>query len=137
MRLYFPSTGTLGCVVWPGYGVAFSPSVPPGFYLPHVNMGPPVPLATAAAAWPSLPPCHHTVSSLPRLPISAPPSRLDEYFFFKSLVFGLLYTLVFWQFFVFCFEVSFDTSYGCVRRQSMFTYTSILVRSPLSFAFKC
>ena len=39
-----------------------------------------------------------------RMPVSAPPTSLDECFFFNSLVVGLLYSLVFWQswlFFVF------------------------------------
>ena len=47
-------------------------------------------------------------SSLPQLPISAPLPSLDEYLFFNSLVVGLLYSLIFWQswlFFVFKFVV--------------------------------
>ena len=53
-----------------------------------------------------LPPCRK--SSLPWLPVSAPPTGLDECFFFKSLVVGLPYSLIFWQFslfFVFKFVV--------------------------------
>ena len=37
----------------------------------------------------------------PRLPISALPTDLDECFFFKSLVVGLTYSLIFWQFWLF------------------------------------
>ena len=51
-------------------------------------------------------PCHEF--SPPRLPISAPPTSLDESFFFKSLVVRLSYSLIFWQFwffFVFTFVV--------------------------------
>ena len=43
-----------------------------------------------------LPPCH--MSSPPWLPISAPPSSLNECFFFNSLVVRLPYSLIFWQF---------------------------------------
>ena len=44
----------------------------------------------------------------PWLPVSAPPTGLDECFFFNSLVVGLLYSLIFWQFwlnFVFKFVI--------------------------------
>ena len=37
----------------------------------------------------------------PWLPISAPPTGLDECFFFNSLVVGLPYSLIFWQFWLF------------------------------------
>ena len=49
-------------------------------------------------------------SSPPWLPISAPPTRLDEYFFFISLVVGLPYSSIFcqfWLFFVFKLLLSF------------------------------
>ena len=42
------------------------------------------------------PSCHE--SSLHRLPVSIPPTSLDECFFFNSLVVGLLYSSIFWQF---------------------------------------
>ena len=45
------------------------------------------------------PPCHE--SSLPRLPLSAPPTGLDECFFFISLVVGLPYSSIFCQFWLF------------------------------------
>ena len=61
------------------------PGVPPDFYPPHVNVGLPVLLAAALLPLPK--PCHHhTMSSLPQLSISTPPTHLDEYGFFKSLV---------------------------------------------------
>ena len=50
--------------------------------------------------------CHE--SSLPRLPVSTPPTGLDECFFFNSLVDGLPYSLTFcqfWLFFVFKFVI--------------------------------
>ena len=97
MRLYFLGTGTLGCAVYPGAGIAHSPDVPSNFYLPHVNVGLSVPLAAATAASFPLPHHCHSVSSPPWLPISAPPTHLDEYFFFKSLVVRFIYSLIFWQ----------------------------------------
>ena len=46
-----------------------------------------------------LPPCHK--STPPWLPIFIPPTSLDECFFFNSLVVGLPYSLIFWQFWLF------------------------------------
>ena len=81
--------GTLGCAVLPG---AHAPGIP--------NVGPPIPLA-AATTW-LLPPHHcHTVSSPPWLPIPSPTTHLGsllKYVFFKSLVVGLPYCSIFWQF---------------------------------------
>ena len=108
----FPCTGALGC------SVCFAP--PP--FLPVylcTNVGRQGLPATSlwgllATAWPApfhnppprwvhqLLPCHK--SSPPRLSISAPPTGLDECFFFISLVVGLPYSLIlckFWLFFVF------------------------------------
>ena len=49
-----------------------------------------------------LPPCcHHTTSSLLLLPISAAPTHLDEYVFFKSLVVRLPYSSIFWPLWAF------------------------------------
>ena len=42
------------------------------------------------------PPCH--ASSLPWLSIFAPPTSMNECFFLNSLVVGLPYSLIFWQF---------------------------------------
>ena len=50
---------------------------------------------------PGLSPCH--TSSLLQLPISDPPTSLDECFFFNSLVVGLPYHLIFWKFLLFWF----------------------------------
>ena len=44
MGIYLPGTGTLGCVVWPGAGITHPQDIPPNFYLPHMNVGPPVPV---------------------------------------------------------------------------------------------
>ena len=96
-RLYFSGAGTLGYMVQPGVGIASSPGVPHSFCQPHVNVGLPVPPATATAS--PLPQCYHLVSATPcpLHPSSTPPSRLDEYFFFKSLVVRLPYSSIFWQ----------------------------------------
>ena len=54
------------------------------------------------------PPCHE--SSLPWLPVSTPPTCLNECFFFISLVVGLPYSSIFcqfWLFFVFKLLLSF------------------------------
>ena len=54
------------------------------------------------------PPCRK--SSLPWLPVSTPPTSLDECFFFISLVVGLPYSSIFcqfWLFFVFKLLLSF------------------------------
>ena len=106
----FPHAGALCCAV------CFAP--PP--FLPVylcANVGP---QSLPASAWPALfhnppprwvrqsPPCRK--SSLPWLPVSAPPTGLDECFFFNSLVVGLPYSSIFcqfWLFFVFKLLLSF------------------------------
>ena len=92
------SAETLGCAVCPRAGIPCSQGIPPNFYLPHMNVGPPVLLAAALQPPPSH---HHTMSSPSRLPASTPPTHLDEYDFFKFLVVGLPYSLIFWQFWMF------------------------------------
>ena len=67
------------------------PRCPSQFYPSHVNVGPPIALA-------ALPP-PHCIFSAP-VPISTPPTCLYEYGSFKSLVVGLPYSLIFWQFWV-------------------------------------
>ena len=93
----FPHAGTLG----------LSPDPPACASLPAATLStllynPPPPWVC------QLPPCSE--SSLPRLPVSIPPSGLDECFFFISLVVGLPYSLIFcqfWLFFVFKLLLSF------------------------------
>ena len=88
----FPCTGTLGCVVC----LCLAPQLFLPVYL-HSSVGPPcLPAATLLQ-----------VLSAP-LPVSAPPTGLDECFFFISLVVGLPCSLIFcqfWLFFVFKFVV--------------------------------
>ena len=106
----FPCARALGCEV------CFAPPLFLPVYL-CTNMGL---QGLLAAAWPApfhnpLPswvrqplPCHE--SSLPLLPISAPPTGLDECFFLISLVVGLPHSSIFcqfWLFFVFKLLLSF------------------------------
>ena len=78
----------------------------------------------------------HMVSSPPQLAVSIHP-------YYSSGWMWLLYILCCWTSIqldflavlgVFCFENSFDLSYGCARRQSMSTYACILAGS-LSSSF--
>ena len=103
----------------------------PQFFLlvyPHANVGPP----TLPAAASPIPPATAWLQVLSIwLPISAPPTSLDECFFFNSLVVGLLYSSIFWQFCFCFFKICCCPSFGCLRRHSGSTYASILARSHL------
>ena len=106
-------------------GLSHSPFVPPG--LSSWKCGTAWSSSHRPAQVLQLPPCRK--SSLPQLPISAPPTGLDECFFFNSLVFRLPYSLIFWQFclfFIFKFVVVLLLVVG---EGSVSTYASILVRS--------
>ena len=59
-------------------------------------------------------------SSPPSLPVSTPPTSLDECLFFISLVLGFL-------------AVRFSVSSGCARRHSVSTYAATLVLPHRSF----
>ena len=135
LEALFPCAGARGCMVF---------FAPPPFLLVYLcgNVGlQDLPATTLwgllAAAWPAPfhnpPPCCE--SSLPRLPVSAPPTGLDECLFFISLVVGLPYTSVFHQLWWFLFLNHCCPSFGCARRHSVSTYASILVGSPLFFFF--
>ena len=125
----FPCAGVLCCAV------CFSP--PP--FLPVyrcANVGPQdLPATTLwgllAAAWPApfhnpppcwvfqLPPC--LKSSPPRLPVSAPPTGLDECFFFISMVVGLPYSSIFWQFWLFfVFKLLLSFFWLCEEAQCVY-----------------
>ena len=88
----FPSAGTLGCVVWPGAWIAPKVSLP--IFIHHTWMWDPLyrychfsmTQAISSPLWP---------------PISTPPTHMDEYCFFKSLLVRLPYSSIFWQFWVF------------------------------------
>ena len=89
----FPHTGILGCAV------CLAPQLFLLFY-PHANVGlTGLPAATFPAQVHQPPLCH--VSSSPWLPVSTPPTRLDECFFFNFFVVGLPYSSTFCQFWLF------------------------------------
>ena len=84
-------------------------------------------------AWPdlfhNLPPCWvHQLqrcleSSLPRLPVSAPPTDLNECFFFISLFVRLPYSSIFcqfWGFFVFVFKLLLSFFWLCEEAQCVY-----------------
>ena len=52
---------------------------------------------------PVLQPPSFQESSPPWLPLPVPPTGLNEYFFFNSLVVGLPYSSIFWKFWLFFF----------------------------------
>ena len=93
-EVLFPGTGTPVCPGCPGAGIAHSQGIPPNFI--HHMQGDCLVVATSP-----LPCCCHTSSSPPWLCVSAPPTCLDEYGFFKSLVVGLPYSSISWHFWVF------------------------------------
>ena len=90
---FFSHAGTLGCMI----------CLTPQMFLPvylHSNVGP---YSMPAAALPTqvLQPPLCWESSLPQLPICTPPTRLDDCFFFNSLVVWLPYSSIFWQLWLF------------------------------------
>ena len=64
------------------------------------------------------PPCGE--SSPPRLPNSAPPTGLDECFFFNSLVVRLPYSLIFWQFWLVLFLNLLSFLWLCKEAQCIY-----------------
>ena len=126
---FFPRSGALGCVV------CFAP-LP--FLLVYLctNVGlQGLPATTlwglTLAAWPApfhnppsrwvrqLLPCRE--SSPPRLPVSAPPTGLDECSFFISLIVGLPYSLIFCQFWlVFVFKLLLSFFWLCEEAQCVY-----------------
>ena len=134
----YPCARALGCMV----------SFPPPLFLPIYlceNVEPQGLPATdlwglLAAAWPALfhnpppcwvrqpPPCHE--SSQPRLPVSTPPTSLDECFFFISLVVRLPYRSIFCQFWLFFVFKLLSFFCLCEEAQCVPTYASILAGSP-------
>ena len=64
-------------------------------------------------------PCRE--SSLPWLPVSAPPTGLDECFFFIPLVVGLPYSSIFCQFWLF-FVFKLSLSFFCLCEEAQCVY---------------
>ena len=78
-----------------------------------------------------LPPCHK--SSLPRLSISAPPTGLDECFFFISLVVRLPYSLIFCQFWLFFVFKLLSSFWLCEEAQCVYLCFHLGQKSLRSF----
>ena len=125
----FPRAGALVCMV------CFGPLL---FLLVYLctNVGPKgLPATTLwgllAAAWLApfhnppphwvcqLPPCRGSFP--PQLPVSAPPTGLDECFFFISLFVGLPYSLIFCQFWLFfVFKLLLSLFWLCEEAQCVY-----------------
>ena len=94
-----------------------------------------------AAAWPAPlhnppplwvlqpPPCHE--SCAPRLPVSAPPTGLDECVFFISLVVGLPYSSIFSQFWLFFVFKLLSFFWLCEEAQCVYLASILAGRFPL------
>ena len=126
LRLYFPKL-----------------ELPPGFR--SLSPGPPAAASQASCSFARPAPQYATslgppAAALPRvlsaqLPVSAPPTSLDECFFFNSLVVGLPYSSIFCQFWLFLFLNCCCPSFGCGRKLSVSAYASILAEVPIFFLY--
>ena len=67
-----------------------------------------------------MPPCLE--SSPLRLPISTPPTGLDEYFFFNTLVIRFPHTLIFWQFWLFFLFLNLLLSFFWLWEEAKYVY---------------
>ena len=134
-----PRAGALGCVV---------PFAPPPFLLIYLcaNVGlrgllAVTPLARLSYSPPRLcvpPPCCESSHPLARLLPSAPPTGLDECFFFISFVIGLPYSLIFcqfWLFFVFKLLLSFF--WLCEEAQCVYLHLHLGRQSKFSLFLVC
>ena len=112
MGIYLPGTGTLGCMVSPGAGIARFQGIPPDFLSTIHECG----VVHSAAATAS--PCHTASLGLSaQLHDSASPTHLDECGFFKSLVVRLPYSLNLCQFCaLFVLGSSCNSFHGCMKR---------------------
>ena len=111
LRLYFPALER-----WVMQSASL-PAVRPGLYVRECGaMGyyPSLCLTRSSHTPSVLVPPGQLESSLPRLPVSVPPTGLDECLFFIPLVSDFL-------------AVRFSVSSGCARRRSVSTYAAILV----------
>ena len=76
--------------------------------------------------YPVLQPPPFCASSLPQLPIFAPSTSLNECFFFNSLVVGLSYSLIFWQFgLFFCLFLNLLLSFFLLCKDTKCIYLHI------------
>ena len=73
MEIYPPGAGTLACGLG-GAGIAYSQGIPPDFYSPHVNVGPPC--STTATTSPHCMMSPHLSAISVSMPISVFPPFL-------------------------------------------------------------
>ena len=120
-------------------GLLRSPAIPPGLSLRECAAAG---SASCYTACPIHSPPPHWVcqllpcrkSSPPRLPVSAPPSSLDECFFI-SLVVGLPYSSIFCQFWLFfAFKLLLSFFWLCEEAQCVYLHLH-LGRKPSIFSF--
>ena len=119
LEALFPHTGALGCAV------CFAPRRLSGLSVRECGAAGSASGQTACPVRPTLRQSRSLPwpqESSPRLPVSAPPTGLDECLFFISLVLDFL-------------AVQFSVSSGCARRRSVSTYAAILVL-PIKSTFK-
>ena len=137
----FPQAGALGCEV------CFAPPLFLPVYL-CTNVGPQGPPATTlwgllTTAWTA--PFHNPSplwvcqpptcceSPLPRLPVSTPPTGVDECFFFISLVDGLPCSSIFCQFwFFFVFKLLLSFFWLCEEVQCVYLHLHLGWKPPES-----
>ena len=113
-------------VIWLSQGSAQSVPLPS---LSVHNVGT---VWSASRSLAALPCC---ISYSPRLPISAPPTSLDECFFFKSLVVGLPYSSIFWQFWLFFIFKFFVVLLLVVRGGKVYLPRPLFWPEVLDFSF--
>ena len=123
MGIYLPGAGALDCAVWTvRSGLGLESLIPKVYLLNFIHrtwMGLPVTICRRHRFSP-----HHVYQPLL---VCATLTRLDDCGFVKSFVAGLPYSLIFLKFWaLICLRFSCNSFCGCVRRQSLSTYTSIL-----------
>ena len=108
-------------------GLFRSPTIPPSLSMwecgaagsASCSLACPVPQSATSLG--QMPPCLE--SSPPLLPVSAPPTGLDEWFFFISLVFRLPYSLIFCQFLLFfVFKLLLSFFWLCEAAQCVYLH---------------
>ena len=120
----FPHTGTLGCVVChPVHQLL--PRRPAAAFPTQLHNLPPCWVCQP-------PPCRG--SSPPWLPISTSPTSLDECFFFISLVVGLPYSSIFWQFWLFSvLKLLLSFFWLCKEAQCVYLHLHLVQKLRVSF----
>ena len=117
----FPCAGNLGCII----------CLAPQLFLPvypQANEGLPAPPA-ATSLGPPAAALQRVLSTW--LPISPPPTSLDECVFFNSLVVRLSYSSIFCQFWLFfVFKLSLSFFWLCEEAQCVYLYLHLGQKSP-------